>query len=308
MKFLVLSRKPAIYSTRRLREAARIEGHSCLVVDPLRCVLHLEGGSAKVRVAGEDLTGIDAVIPRVGSYAVEYSLALVRQFELMGVPVLNGSAGIALAKQKWASLQALTAAGVPVPPTTLMRFPTHLADTLAELGGPPVILKLLRGMQGAGVLLAESGEAAESIMDTVWSLGEDIIAQKFIAESRGTDVRVLVIGGEAVAAMRRTAKEGDFRSNIHRGGVGERVALTPALASVAVRAAQVTGLRVAGVDVLESKEGVVVLEVNSSPGFQGLEEATDRDIAVEIVREAERLAESRAGRQTAGHGRPGATI
>ncbi|KAF0243267.1 MAG: ribosomal protein S6 modification [Planctomycetota bacterium] len=290
MKFLVLSRKPAIYSTRRLREAARIEGHGCLVVDPLRCVLHLEGGVAKVRVAGEDLTGIDAVIPRVGSYAVEYALAVVRQFEMMGVPVLNSAAGIALAKQKWASLQALAARGIPVPPTTLMRFPTHLADTIEELGGSPVILKLLRGMQGAGVLLAESTEAAESIMDTVWSLGEDILAQKFIAECRGRDVRVLVIGGEAVAAMRRKAKEGDFRSNIHRGGVGERVELTRELRELAVKAVEVVGLRVAGVDLLESRNGLVVLEVNSSPGFQGLEEATDKDIAGEMVKEAEKLA------------------
>ncbi|MEK7467550.1 MAG: RimK family alpha-L-glutamate ligase [Planctomycetota bacterium] len=290
MKFLVLSRKPAIYSTRRLREAARIEGHGCLVVDPLRCVLHLERGAAKVRVAGEDLTGIDAVIPRVGSYAIEYALAVVRQFEMMGVPVLNASAGIALAKQKWASLQALAARGIPVPPTTLMRFPTHLADTIEELGGSPVILKLLRGMQGAGVLLAESAEAAESIMDTVWSLGEDILAQKFISESRGRDVRVLVIGGEAVAAMRRTAKPGDFRSNIHRGGVGERVELTKELRELAVRAVEVVGLRVAGVDLLESRGGLVVLEVNSSPGFQGLEEATEKDIAVEMVKEAEKLA------------------
>jgi ribosomal protein S6--L-glutamate ligase len=290
VKFLVLSRKPAIYSTRRLREAARIEGHACLVVDPLRCVLHLERGAAKVRVAGEDLTGIDAVIPRVGSYAVEYSLAVVKQFELMGVPVLNPAAGIALAKQKWASLQALAARGIPVPPTTLMRFPTHLADTIEELGGSPVILKLLRGMQGAGVLLAESAEAAESIMDTVWSLGEDILAQKFIAESRGRDVRVLVIGGEAVAAMKRTAKPGDFRSNIHRGGVGSRVEITRELRDLAVRAVEVVGLRVAGVDLLESKSGLVVLEVNSSPGFQGLEEATEKDIAVEMVKEAEKLA------------------
>jgi ribosomal protein S6--L-glutamate ligase len=305
VKFLVLSRKPAIYSTRRLREAARIEGHACLVVDPLRIVLHLEGGAAKVRVAGEDLTGIDAVIPRVGSYAVEYALAIVRQFEMMGVPVLNPAAGIALAKQKWASLQALSAAGIAVPPTTLMRFPTHLPDTIAELGGTPVILKLLRGMQGAGVLLAESAEAAESIMDTVWSLGEDILAQRFIAESRGTDVRVLVIGGEAVAAMRRTAKAGDFRSNIHRGGAGEKVTLTPALSSIAVRAAQVVGLRVAGVDVLESRSGPVVLEVNASPGFQGLEEATERNIAVEMIKEAERLAGARAERASAGNGRAG---
>lgn len=293
MKFLILSRKTAIYSTRRLREAARIEGHGCLVVDPLRCVMHLEGGAAKVRVAGEDLTGIDAVIPRVGSYAVDYSLAVVRQFELMGVPVLNSSASIALAKHKWASLQALSAKGIPVPPTTLMRFPTHLADTIAELGGAPVILKLLRGMQGAGVILAESPEAAESIMDTVWSLGEDIVAQKFIEESRGRDVRVLVIGGEAVAAMRRTAKPGDFRSNIHRGGLGERVEITPAMRDLSVRAADVLGLRVCGVDLLESREGLLVLELNSSPGFQGLEEATERDIAVEMVKAAERLAGTR---------------
>ncbi|MCE9581051.1 MAG: RimK family alpha-L-glutamate ligase [Planctomycetes bacterium] len=300
MKLLVLSRKPGIYSTRRLREAARIEGHGCLVVDPLRCVLHLENGAARVRVAGEDVAGVDAVIPRVGSYAVEYSLAVVRQFELMGVPVLNSSAGIALAKQKWASLQTLAASGIPIPPTSMMRFPTHLAATIENLGGAPVILKLLRGMQGAGVMLAESPQAAESIMDTVWSLGEDILAQKFIAECRGRDVRVLVVGGEAVAAMRRTAKPGDFRSNIHRGGAGEYVELTPAICEVARRAAATVGLRVAGVDLLESREGLLVLEVNSSPGFQGLEEATDRDIAVEMIRSAVKMVEERSGAEKVG--------
>jgi len=295
MKLLILSRKPTIYSTRRLREAARIEGHSCLCVDPLRCVLYIENARPRVRIAGEDVSGIDAVIPRVGTYAVEYGLAIAQQFELMGIPVVNGAHAIGMAKNKLACLQLLVKNGIAVPPTATMRFPAHLVDVIGEMGGPPVVLKLLRGTQGAGVILAESNEAAESMMDTVWSLGEDILVQKFIAESRGRDIRVLVIGGEVVAAMRRIAKDGDFRSNIHRGGIGLRVELSPEVRDLALRAASIVGLDVAGVDILESKEGPLVLEVNSSPGFQGLEDATDRDIAVEIVR----FAVAAAGRRRA---------
>ena len=293
MKLLVLSRKPTIYSTRRLREAARLEGHACLCVDPLRCVLYLEDGRPRVKIAGEEVSGVDAVIPRIGTYAVEYGLAVVRHFEMMGIPVLNPSAAISIAKNKWECLQLLTENGIPVPPTVMMRFPSHLMDTVGDLGGPPVILKLLRGTQGAGVILAESNEAAESMMDTVWSLGEDIMVQKFISEARGKDVRALVIGGEVVAAMQRVAKEGDFRSNIHRGGVGLRIELSKEMKDIAVRAATLLGLHVSGVDILESNRGPLVLEVNASPGFQGLEEATDRDIAVEMVQQAVKLAERR---------------
>lgn len=237
MKFLVLSRRSTIYSTRRLRDAARAEGHGCLVVDPLRCVLVLGEGRPSVRIAGEEITGIDAVIPRVGTYAVEYALAVVRQFEMTGVPALNGSAAIATAKNKWATMQLLMQRGIPVPPTATMRFGTHLKEVIRDLGGAPVVLKLPRGMQGAGVILSESAQGAESTMDTVWALGQDVMVQKFVSECRGMDLRVLVIGGEAVAAMRRTARDGEFRSNIHRGGAGRRAELTPALRAVAEGAA-----------------------------------------------------------------------
>jgi ribosomal protein S6--L-glutamate ligase len=300
VKLLVLSRKPAIYSTRRLREAARIEGHACLVVDPLRCELRLGGGEApSASVAGEELAGVDVVLPRLGGFALEFCLAVVGHFELMGVPVTAPSSGVALAKNKWASLQRLVQAGLPVPRTAAMRFATALPGIVDAFGGPPVVVKLTRGMQGQGVVLAESLPGAESLLDAAWGLGQDAVAQEFVEESRGRDVRVLVIGGEAVAAMRRAAKEGDFRSNIHRGGAGERVELTRDLRQLAERAAAAVGLPVAGVDLLESRRGWLVLEVNSSPGFQGLEEATERDIAVEIVRFAVSLAENRAGKSLA---------
>jgi ribosomal protein S6--L-glutamate ligase len=294
VRILVLSRKPSSYSTRRLREAARVEGHQCLCVDPLRCVLRVESGASRVQVGGQDVRA-DVVLPRVGAFAADYAIAVAQQFELSGVPVVNRGAAIATAKNKFACLQALAAAGLPVPPTAMMRYSTHLESTLEAFGGPPAILKLLRGMQGAGVMLAESREAAESSMDTVWALGHDVLVQKFIRECRGRDLRVLTVGGEVVAAMRRVAREGDFRSNIHRGGAGIRTDVAPAVADLALRAARAVGLDIAGVDILEADSGSLVLEVNSSPGFQGLEDATDRDIGREMIRFAASLAARRAG-------------
>ncbi len=293
MKIVILSRRGSFYSTRRLRDAAKVLGLEVKVFDPLRCVLILEHGRQRVLYGGREVKGVDVVIPRIGTYGTEYGIAVVHQFELMGVPVINDHIAIARAKDKLGCLQLLASRGLPVPPTILTRYPRKLQDALRHLGGTPVVLKLLRGTQGTGVVLAESATSVESVLDAIWSLGEDIMIQKFIRESRGRDMRILVIGGEVVGAMRRTAREGEFRSNIHRGGTGTMVDPTPTLAKLAIDATRIVGLDVAGVDLLESDDGPLLLEVNASPGFQGLEEATSLDIATRMVEYAAKVAAER---------------
>ncbi|MBI5365816.1 MAG: RimK family alpha-L-glutamate ligase [Planctomycetes bacterium] len=286
MKLMILSRKGSLYSTRRLRESAKLSGLDCRVVDPLACSILVEAGGARIFKGGTDLKSVDAVIPRVGVYAARHGIALIRAFNDLGIPTLNPWHAIECAKDKLACLQALARAGLPVPTTVITRSPKDIPRALDAIGGAPAILKLVRGTQGTGVMVADSPQAVRSTTDALWSLGEDVLLQRFITESRGRDLRVLVIGGTAVAAMRRHACEGEFRSNIHRGGVGEAVTLSRALERLAVQAARVVGLEVAGVDLLESNDGPLVLEVNSSPGFQGLEEATGIDIAGAIVEHA----------------------
>ena len=245
------------------------------------------------------MKGVDVVIPRIGTFGTEYGISVVHQFELMGVPVVNDHLAIARAKDKLGCLQILASRALPVPPTVLTRYPRKLHDALRHLGGTPVVLKLLRGTQGTGVVLAESATGVESVLDAIWSLGEDIMIQKFIRESKGKDLRILVIGGEVVGAMRRTAREGEFRSNIHRGGTGTMVEPTPTLARLAIDATRIVGLDVAGVDLLESDEGPLLLEVNASPGFQGLEEATSIDVATRMIEYAVKMAAERGRARTA---------
>lgn len=293
MKIVILSRRGSFYSTRRIRDAAKVQGHEVRVLDPLRCVLILEHGRQRVLYGGREVRGVDVVIPRIGTFGTDYGIAVVQQFELMGVPVVNHHLAIARAKDKLGCLQLLASKGLPVPPTILTRYPRKLNDALRHLGGTPVVLKLLRGAQGTGVVLAESATSVESVLDAIWSLGEDILIQKFIRESKGRDTRILTIGGEVVGAMRRTAREGEFRSNIHRGGTGTMIEPSPTLARLAIEATKVLGLDVAGVDLLESDEGPLLVEVNASPGFQGLEEATSLDIATRIVDFAVKLAAER---------------
>lgn len=300
MKIVILSRRGSFYSTRRMRDAAKVLGHEVRVLDPLRCVLILEHGRQRVLYGGREVRGVDVVIPRIGTFGTEYGIAVVHQFELMGVPVVNDHLAIARAKDKLGCLQLLASRGLPVPPTVLTRYPRKLNDALRHLGGTPVVLKMLRGTQGTGVVLAESATSVESVLDAIWSLGEDIMIQKFIRESKGKDMRILTIGGEVVGAMRRTAREGEFRSNIHRGGTGTMVEPAPALARLAMEATQIVGLDVAGVDLLESDEGPLLLEVNASPGFQGLEEATSLDIASRIVEYAAKAAAERGRARPAG--------
>jgi len=244
-------------------------------------------------VGGRALQPPRAVLPRIGTAGTIYSIAVVRHFELMDIPVVNRASAIEQAKNKLACLQILAQKGVPVPDTLMSRYPRDLDKLMKLVSGPPLILKLLRGTQGTGVIFAETKASVESMLETIWSLGEDIMIQRFIAESKGKDIRVLVIDGEVRAAMRRIGAEGEFRSNIHRGGTGEPVKLTKVYERIAVRAAAAAGLQLAGVDILEASSGPMVIEVNASPGFEGLEEATKRNIAKMFVEAAVRAARGR---------------
>lgn len=286
VRILILSRKRSLYSTRRLREEGEKLGHRVDVVDPLRCVLLLRPEGPAILAGGRPLPAPVAAIPRVGSMGTDYSVAVVRHLELMGVRVLNGSDAISRAKHKLACLQILASRGLQVPDTLIARYPRDLDRLMKLLGGPPVILKLLRGTQGTGVIFAENRSSVESVLETIWSLGEDILLQRFIAESKGRDIRALVVDGRVHAAMRRVGPPGEFRSNIHRGGVGEAVKLEAGYARAAAAAAKALGLRAAGVDMLETSSGPVILEVNASPGFEGLEQATGMNAARAIVRAA----------------------
>jgi ribosomal protein S6--L-glutamate ligase len=236
------------------------------------------------------LADVDVVIPRVGTYAVPYSIAVVRQFRFMGTPTVNDDEAIGRARNKLRCLQHLIHRGIRIPETLIARFPTYFEKLLDMVGGPPVVLKLITGTQGTGVILSDSLQSAKSSLEAIWSLGHDIMMQKFISESRGRDIRALVIDGKVRAAMRRIAEKEEFRSNIHRGGVGKPIKLNREYSDAAVRAAEAVGLRLAGVDLLESNDGPMVIEVNASPGFQGLEAATGDNIARMIVDYAARLA------------------
>jgi ribosomal protein S6--L-glutamate ligase len=292
----VFSRKKTLYSTRRLIEAARSAGFRPRVVDVLLCNLVLARGRPRIFVGGEELAGIAVAIPRIGASVTAAGLAVVRQLEAQGVPVVNGSEAIARSRDKLRALQLLAAAGVAVPRTVLARGGGEVADLVEHVGGLPAILKLIQGTQGVGVMIAHSAAEVESILSTMWNLGQEILLQEFVAESGGRDVRALVVGDRVVGAMRREAKTGEFRSNIHRGGEGTPIELPAAYAEAAVQAASVLGLGVAGVDLLEADAGPIVLEVNSSPGFEGLERATGADIAGAIVAHAGRLAAERSPR------------
>jgi ribosomal protein S6--L-glutamate ligase len=296
VKILVLSRKRTLYSTRRLKEEGERAGHEVEVLDPLKCVLLVQGGAPSLWVRGRPHPPPDVAIPRIGTAGTAYSIGVVRHLDLMKVPLLNSHGPIARAKNKLGCLQLLVSKGIPIPDTLMSRYPRKLDRLMRLVGGPPLIMKLLRGTQGTGVIFAESRASVESMLETIWSLGEDILLQRFIVESKGRDIRALVVGGEVRAAMRRIGREGEFRSNIHRGGVGEKVALPREYARLAARAAEAVGLDVAGVDILESSEGPMVIEVNASPGFQGLEAATGENVAKMFIQAAVRKARAGKGR------------
>lgn len=283
MKIAILSRKKALYSTRRLVEAAQQRGHEVHVIDTLRCYMNIASHKPEIHYRGENLTGFDAVIPRIGASITFYGTAVVRQFEMMGVYCLNESVAIARSRDKLRSVQLLARKGIGLPVSGFAHSPDDIEDLIKMVGGAPVVIKLLEGTQGIGVVLAETQKAAESVIEAFMGLKANILVQEFIKEAGGTDIRCFVIGDKVVAAMQRQAKEGEFRSNLHRGGSASLIKITPEERSTAVRAAAVMGLNVAGVDILRSNHGPVVMEVNSSPGLEGIETATGKDIAGMIV-------------------------
>lgn len=290
MKIAVLSRKPQLYSTRRLAEACEERGHEVLVVDTLRCYMDITSHRPAVYYRGEKLTDFDAVIPRIGASITFYGTAVVRQFEMMGVYCVNESVAITRSRDKLRSLQLLARKGIGLPVTGFAHSTKETDDLIHITGGAPLVIKLLEGTQGIGVVLAETDKAATSVIEAFRGLKANILVQEFIKESGGEDIRCFVIGDRVVAAMKRKGKEGEFRSNLHRGGTAEMIKITPEERSTAVRAAKIMGLNVSGVDLLRSNHGPVVMEVNSSPGLEGIEKASGKDIAGAIVRHIERNA------------------
>jgi ribosomal protein S6--L-glutamate ligase len=290
MKIGVLSRKPMLYSTRRLVEAAEERGHAVSVVDYARCYMNITSRRPQVLFMGESLR-FDAIIPRIGASMTHYGTAVVRQFETMGVFSANGSQAIARSRDKLRALQLLAGSGIGMPVTGFARSPLDIPGLIALVGGAPLIVKLLEGTQGVGVVLAETNKAAESVVAAFRQLDADILVQEFVREANGSDVRAFVVDGKVVAAMQRTAPEGEFRSNLHRGGSASLVKLTPDERATAVRSAKILGLKVAGVDMLRSNHGPLVMEVNSSPGLRGIEEATSKDVAGRVIEFLEEHAE-----------------
>lgn len=293
MKLAILSRNSKLYSTRRLVEAARGQGHSVRVLDPLRCYMRIANDGFGMRYKGGRISGYDAVIPRIGASVTRYGCAVLRQFQLMGTATPSDAEAIARARDKLRCHQLLAAEGIGLPDTVFGDNPDDTADLLALLGPPPHVIKLNEGTQGAGVMLTEKPSASRGAVETLRGLYANFLVQEFIAEAKGADLRCFVVGDRVVAAMRRQAPKGEFRSNLHRGGTAKPVRITRAEAATAVRAARVLGLGVAGVDMLRSKRGPLVLEVNSSPGLEGIEAATGVDVAGCIVSHVVALAQSR---------------
>lgn len=283
MNILILSRGPELYSTRRLREAAEQRGHNVRVVDHVKCDIISERKNPQVIYDGEPILGIDAIIPRIGSSVTFYGSAVVRQFEMMGVFSTVENQALTRSRDKLRSLQVLSRAGVGIPKTIFTNYSRDVESVVKAVGGAPCIIKLLEGTQGLGVVLAESRKAAIAVIESFNSLKARVIVQEYIADAMGVDIRALVVHGKVVGAMRRIAAEGEFRSNLHRGGVAEVVKLSEEEEQTAVDAARALGLDVAGVDMLPSARGPLVIEVNSSPGLEGIEGATGSDIAGEII-------------------------
>jgi ribosomal protein S6--L-glutamate ligase len=300
---VVLSRNRKLHSTRRLLEAAKRLGHAPRVLDTLRCNMALGRDPPRILYRGEEILAADVhvVIPRIGASITGYGLAVVNQFDLMGVPVLNHATPIARARDKLRALQLLSRFGIDIPRTVMCRYREEVDAAVRLVGGLPCIIKLIQGTQGVGVMIANTRPEVEGMLDTLWTLGQEILLQELVAESRGKDVRALVVGDRVVAAMRRTARAGDFRSNIHRGGVAEALSLDREYAEAAVKAARVMGLEVAGVDMLEARTGPKIMEVNSSPGFEGLEAVTGTDIATLYVQHAVEYARARPATPAGGH-------
>ena len=283
MKIAMLARNAGLYSHRRLVEAAEARGHTLDVLNTLRCTVHIASHRPTVSYNGETIGGYDAVIPRIGASITNYGLAILRQFEMSGVWPLNESVAIGRSRDKLRSMQILAKHGLGLPLTAFAHDPKQTSEIIKAVNGPPVVIKLLEWTQGIGVVLAETEASAKSVIEAFRGANVNILVQEFIKEAGGTDIRALVIGGKVVAAMKRTGAPDDFRSNLHRGGSAQLIKITPEERSTAVRAAKRMGLNVCGVDMLRSNHGPVIMEVNSSPGLEGIEAATGKDIAGMIV-------------------------
>jgi len=290
MKIAILSRKATLYSTRRLKEAGEQRGHEMHVVDYLRCYMNITSHKPRVVYQHKPLEGFDAVIPRIGASQTFYGTAVVRQFEMMRVFPANESQAISRSRDKLRCLQLLSRKGIGLPVTGFAHSTKDIDGLLGIVGGAPLVIKLIEGTQGVGVILAENTKAAEAVIEAFRGLHANILVQEFIKESKGADLRALVVGDRVVASMKRQAKEGEFRSNLHRGGTAERIKLTPEERSTATRSAKAMGLNVAGVDMIRSNHGPVVMEVNSSPGLEGIEQATGVDVAGKIIQFLEKNA------------------
>lgn len=288
MKIAILSRNPKLYSTLRLVEAAEKKGHEAVVIDHLKCIIEIEKKKPRIYYNGEYLEGFDAVIPRIGASVTFYGTAVVRQFEMMKVFTAVESQALVRSRDKLRSLQVMSRAGVGLPRTVFTNYTKDVDHVIESVGGAPLVLKLLEGTQGLGVVLAETRNAATSVIEAFNGLKARVIAQQFIKESKGADIRAFIIDGVVVGAMKRQGKKGEFRSNLHRGGTASIIELSDEEDTTARKAARAMGLGVAGVDMLQSDSGPLVLEVNSSPGLEGIEAATGKDIAREIIRYIER--------------------
>lgn len=289
MKIGILSRKASLYSTRRLLAAALGRGHEVRVIDYSRCYMNITSHNPQVLLAGQALS-FDCVIPRIGASMTFYGTAVVRQFEMMGVFAANESQAISRSRDKLRALQLLARAGVGLPVTSFALSTKDIAGLIEIVGGAPLVIKLLEGTQGKGVVLAETRKAAESVVSAFREMDANILIQEFIAEAKGADIRAFIVDGKVVAAMKRQGPEGDFRSNLHRGGTATPVKLTPEERATALRAVKVLGLGVAGVDMLRSNHGPLVMEVNSSPGLEGIERASGKDVAASIIEFLEKSA------------------
>ena len=283
MKIAMMARNPNLYSHKRLVEAAQQRGHSMDIINTLQCYMNITSHRPELRYKGEKLTGYDAVVPRIGASVTFYGLAVLRQFEMMGVYPLNESVAIGRSRDKLRSLQLLARDGIGLPVTGFANSAKFADDVIKVAGGAPVIIKLLEGTQGIGVVLGETHNSAKSVIEAFGGAKINILVQEFIKEAGGMDIRCLVVGDKVVAAMKRQGAEGDFRSNLHRGGSADTIKITPEERSTAVRSAKAMGLNVAGVDLLRSNHGPVVMEVNSSPGLEGIEAATRKDVAGMII-------------------------
>lgn len=283
MRVVILSRSPRCYSTRRLREAARVRGHQVQVLDTLQFAISMEQENPGLLYRRRRLGEVDAVVPRIGASVTTFGTAVVRQFQQMGVFVANTANSIGNSRDKLRALQILSKHDIGIAPTMFVRNQADILMGIDRVGGAPVIIKMMQGTQGVGVILAESNKIAEAIVEAMQGAKQSVLIQKFVAESKGRDVRAFVVGNQVVGAMRRVAQGQEFRSNLHRGGKAEAIELDPAYAEAAIRAAHILGLRIAGVDMLEGADGPQIIEVNSSPGLEGIEKATGKDIAGIIV-------------------------